>query len=43
MVAGPVDYGAVVRRELTVPVAGGEALAQALRDATAGRVRLLRP
>lgn len=40
---GPVEYGAVVRRELTVPVAAGEALAQALRDATAGRVRLRRP
>lgn len=41
--AGAVHYGEVVSRELTVPVEQGDALAQALRDATAGRVRLARP
>jgi uncharacterized YigZ family protein len=41
--AGAVEYGAVVRRHITVPVAAGESLAQALRDASAGRVRVQRP
>jgi uncharacterized YigZ family protein len=41
--ADAVEYGAVVRRRITAPVAEGEALAQALRDATAGRVRMRRP
>jgi uncharacterized YigZ family protein len=41
--AGAVEYGELVRRRITVPVAEGEALAAALRDASAGRVRLERP
>jgi len=41
--AGPVDYGVVVRRTLTVPCDEAEAIATALRDVTAGRVRLRRP
>lgn len=37
-----VEYGAAVVRRVTIPVADAEALRQALRDATAGRVRLRR-
>lgn len=40
---GAVEYGELVRRKITVPVAEGEALAAALRDATAGRVHVQRP
>lgn len=41
--AGAVEYGEAVRRRITAPVAEADALAAALRDATAGRVRLRRP
>jgi uncharacterized YigZ family protein len=39
---GEVEYGAAVVRRVTIPVDDAEALHQALRDATAGRVRLRR-
>lgn len=41
--AGAVEYGEVVRRLLTVPTPAAATLAGALRDATAGRVRVRRP
>lgn len=43
MATGDVAYGACVTRRLVVSVAEGDALATALRDATAGRVRVQRP
>lgn len=39
---GAAEYGAVVRRTITVPGDRAEAIAAALRDATAGRVRVHR-
>lgn len=41
--AGAVEYGATVRRTVVIPVAEGDAIAQALRDATAGRIQVIRP
>lgn len=41
--AGDVEYGAAVTRRLVVPVTQAATLADALRDATSGRVRVQRP
>ncbi|MCH9682683.1 MAG: IMPACT family protein [Deltaproteobacteria bacterium] len=40
---GEVEYGQQILYRLTVPVADGDAVAQALGDATAGRATLHRP
>lgn len=42
LVAGAAEYGVVIRRTLTIPVDEAESISIALRDATAGRVRLER-